>query len=288
VPNIEMEIMRSSHKKDRILGSSWNNHKGFTLVEIMVATVISLLVISSVYAAFRSSLTAYERNQSKIVMLQKVRMSLDRISRDFSNLYYEEDDEELTPSMEDYVDNELNVDQDMVSFVAIVNPKLTDYLQAQESGDLEDEDTENPLPSDLARIVYFIGQDPDDQNVQSLMRIETSELDTQELETLMDEIQSSSPSDEVREMLRKSTLVDNIGGFNVRYFDGEDYVDTWDMEEEGNLPQAVEITLTVADAENKEKPITQSVVVYLPFSANQSQDEQDQQMTGQQGSMPMQ
>jgi len=281
--------MRSSYKKDKIHRLAWNSHQGFTLVEIMVATVISMLVISSVYAAFRSSLTAYERNQSRIIMLQKVRMALDRISRDFSNLYYEEDDEELTPFVEDYFDSELNVDQDMVSFVAIVNPKLTDYLQAQESQDLDEEDSENSLPSDLARIVYFIGQDTDDQNVQNLIRIETSELDTQELETLLDEIQSSSPTDEVQEILRNSTLVDNIGGFNVRYFDGEDYVDTWNMEEEGNIPQAVEITLTVVDAENEEKPITQSVVVYLPFSANQSeQDEQDQQMMEQQGSMPMQ
>jgi prepilin-type N-terminal cleavage/methylation domain-containing protein len=258
---------------------------GFTLVEIMVATVISLLIISSVYAAFRSSLTAYERNQTKVIMLQKCRMALDRMARDFNNLYYEENDEELTVLVQDYTDAETSMDKDMVSFVAIVNPKLTAYLQAQEANASNNEDTtENTLPSDLARVAYFIGQNPENQNVQSLMRIEVTSLDTQELQDLISEIQSTSPSDETQEMLRTSILVDNVGGFNVRYFDGTDWVDTWDMEQEKALPKAVELTLTIADANNKEKALTQAVVVYLPFSASQTQ-----QTTGSnQGSMPTQ
>jgi len=262
---------------------------GFTLVEIMVATVISLLIISSVYAAFRSSLTAYERNQTKVIMLQKCRMALDRMARDFNTLYYEENDEELTILVQDYADSETSMDKDMVSFVAIVNPNITKYLQSQESNTSNNasdngDTTENTLPSDLARVTYFIGQSPEDQNVQSLMRVEVTNLDTQELQDLLSEIQSTSPSDEMQEMLRTSILVDNVGGFNVRYFDGTDWVDTWDMEEENGLPKAVELTLTVTDPNNKEKALTQAVVVYLPFSASQTQ-----QTTGSnQGSAPTQ
>jgi prepilin-type N-terminal cleavage/methylation domain-containing protein len=258
---------------------------GFTLVEIMVATVISLLIISSVYAAFRSSLTAYERNQTKVIMLQKCRMALDRMARDFNNLYYEENDEELTVLVQDYADGETSMDKDMVSFVAIVNPKLTAYLQAQEANASNNEDTtENTLPSDLARVAYFIGQSPENQNVQSLMRIEVTSLDTQELQDLISEIQSTSPSEEMQEMLRTSVLVDNVSGFNVRYFDGTDWVDTWDMEVDKVLPKAVELTLTIADANNTEKALTQAVVVYLPFSASQT----EQTAESNQGSTPTQ
>ncbi|HGJ64802.1 TPA: prepilin-type N-terminal cleavage/methylation domain-containing protein, partial [bacterium] len=258
--------------KRKINAIKWNNNQGFTLVEIMVATAISLLIITSVYSAFRSSLSAYERNQTKVIMLQKVRISLDRMARDFSNLYYDADDEELTFLSEDAFDSELNVDQDMISFVAVVNPKLNDYLQKQQSNQSTDEEeSENALPSDLARVIYFIGQDPDNQDMQSLMRIEMTELSTEELETLLDEIQSTSPTEEIKDMLRRSTLVDNIGGFNIRYFDGEDWVDKWDIDEEENIPKAVELTLTVADPDNKQKPITQAVVVYLPFSENKTE-----------------
>lgn len=279
-----------------------NNDRGFTLVEIMVATVISLMIISSVYAAFRSSLSAYEHNQARLIILQKCRMSLDRMSRDFNNLFYAQDDEELTLFVEDYTENEQNTDQDMVSFVTLVNPNLTDYLNALESGEVvtqttsssssdssEEEETENILPSDLARVVYFIGQSPRNAEVQCLFRVETTELDTQEVEDMLSEIQSNSLSDEVQDLLEKSILVDNIGGFNVRYFDGEDWADTWDMEEQESLPKAVELTLTVNDAENKEKPITQAVVIYLPFSASDTEDSQEQQTTGtNQSSTPMQ
>jgi len=290
--------MKLNFIKNKLSKLSFKDNPGFTLIEIMVATVISMLIISSVYAAFRTSLNAYERNQTRIIMLQMCRMALDKMAKDFSNLYYASGDEELTIMVEDYADNETSMDNDIVSFVTIVNPKLDKYLESLESGDLQkntssnassntsnettsDEETENPLPSDLSRVIYFIGQNPEMEGVQSLMRIETTDLDTQNLEDMLSELQSNSMSEDMQETLRISVLVDNVSGFNVRYFDGEEWVDTWDMEEEGTLPKAVEITLTISDAKEKQKPITQAVVVYLPFSDSQQEDTQDQQTGGQ-------
>lgn len=243
---------------------------GFTLIEIMVSTVITMMIIGSVYAAFRSSLKVYQRDEIKIIMLQRVRSSLDRMSRDVSNLFYIADDEEMVILSEDYSESgdENDVDQDMISFVAIVEPRLEEYYIAMEEGidDLLAEGEDNPLPSTLARIVYYIGPNPDDETVKSLMRIQVSNLDTEELEEMLEELMGSSPSEEMQEELQSSVLVDYVGGLNIRYFDSEDWIDAWDMEEEESIPSAVEITLTITDADTQEKTLTQAVVIYLPLS----------------------
>jgi hypothetical protein len=246
---------------------------GFTLIEIMVATVITMMIIGSVYAAFRTSLNVYQRDETRIIMLQRCRVALDRMARDLSNLFFVKDDDEMLLLTEDFADSETSIDKDMMSFVSIVEPRLDDYyLELEESEALLDEDQENPLPSDLSRVIYYVGPSPEEYGrelttpSQSLMRIETTNLDMEELEDMLEELMSSAPSEELQEELRSSILVDYVAGLNMRYFDGEDWVDVWDMEEEEGLPNAVELTLSITDADRQEKTLTQAVVVYLPMS----------------------
>jgi Tfp pilus assembly protein PilE len=254
---------------------------GFTLIEILVTTVITMMIIGSVYASFRTSLSAYQRNETRIIMLQRCRSALDRMAQDISNLFYIEESDtetagELILMAQDFSDSETAMDKDMISFVAIVDPNLDEYymaLEESESFTVIDEEEENPLPSDLARIVYYVGPSPEDDTVQSLMRIETANLDTEELEGMLEELTGSSPSEELLEELQSSVLVDYAAGLNIRYFDGEDWVDEWDMEEEGvGLPNAIEITLTITDANTREKNLTEAVVIYLPMSESETQE----------------
>ena len=282
-----------------IPGSS--SSSGFTLIEIMVATAISMLIIGSVYAAFKSSLKVYQYDETKIIMLQKCRTSLDRIAQDVSNMFYADGDEEMTFLVDDSADTETNMDNDMISFVTVVNPNLRKYTSSVSSNEeaqtktvtdpvTGEETTESTLPSDLARVVYFIGPNPEIDNVQSLMRIEATDLDIQTVQDMLSQLQSStsspslssssSSSEDLQETLRTSVLVDNIAGLNIRYFDGTDWVDTWDMEEENALPKALEITLSVTDPENKGQPLTQVIVVYLPFSDSSDQTAGTGQNTG--------
>jgi type II secretory pathway pseudopilin PulG len=260
--------MNIGNQKSKIKNQKLRPESGFTLIEIMVATVITMMIIGSVYAAFRSSLDVYQRDETRIIMLQRCRVALDRMVRDLSNLFFVKDDEEMVLLAEDFADSETAMDKDMISFVAIVEPQLDDYyLAIEESEDLViDEDEENPLPSDLSRIIYYVGPSPEDETVESLMRVKTTNLDIEELEDMMEELLSPSPSEEMLEGLRSSILVDYVAGLNIRYFDGEDWVDAWDMEEEGGLPIAVELTLSITDADAQERTLTQAVVVYLPIS----------------------
>jgi type II secretory pathway component PulJ len=240
---------------------------GFTLIEIMVATVITMMIIGSVYAAFRSSLNVYQRDETRIIMLQRCRYALDRMTKDLGNLFFVQDDDELSLLSQDFADSEIEMNKDMISFVAVVEPNLEDYyLQVQQNESLLEEEEDNPLPSDLARIVYYIGPSSEDQTAQSLMRIETTTLDTDELQEMLEELLSSSITQEMQEELGTSTLVDYVGGLNIRYFDGEDWIDEWDIEEQSGIPFAIELTLSITDAVDQEKTITEAVVVHLPMS----------------------
>ncbi len=262
------------------------NESGFTLIEIMVATTIALMIVGSVYAAFRTSLKVYQRDEVRMIMLQRCRVALDRIAQDISNMFYAENDQELIMITQDYADSETSLDLDMISFVTVVEPNLKDYTPTEDNTGStnitseSEEEEENQLPSDLVRVVYFVVQNPDDQNARSLVRLETSNLDTEELTNTLSEMQSSATlSEEMQDMLRESILVDYVTALNIRYYDGTDWVDEWDIEEEGRLPNAVEITLSITDADNKGKSLTQAIVVYLPFS-NPS-GEGDNTMAGQ-------
>jgi len=277
------------YNKTNIKRQYISSNKGFTLIEIMVAVAISMMIIGSVYAVFKSSLNAYQKDETRIIMLQKCRTTLDRIAQDVTNMFYASDDEELVFLCGDNADPETNMDMDMVSFVTVVNPNLRDYAPQEESKtsntSSDEEETENNLPSDLARVVYFIGQNPEtDEPLMSLMRVETTKLDTQNLQDMLEQMQSStrsSQSEEVQELLKSSVLMDNVAGLNIRYFDGSDWADTWDMEEEQQLPQALEITLSVTDPDNKGTPLTQAIVVYLNFSTPVGQQSGGQKTAGQ-------
>ena len=238
---------------------------GFTLIEILVATTISMMIVTAVYAAFRSSLKAYQRDETRIIMLQRCRSALDRVAKDIANLFYIADDEDLVLVTQDFADNETSMDKDMISFVGIVDPNLAYYVPQESSNSLYQQDEENTLPSDLARIAYYVGASPDQQNVQSLMRMETTELSTEDLEDTLDQLMSAPPSeqDQQEQGLQSSVLVDYIAGFNLRYFDGEDWIDEWDMEEQQGLPAGIEITVTISDADSGEKTITEATVVDL-------------------------
>ena len=266
---LDAGYMKIENRKSKIIK---NSQSGFTLIEIMVSTVMTMMIIGSVYAAFRTSLNVYQRDETRIIMLQRCRSALDRMARDVSNLFYIADDEEMAILSEDYADaeTETGIDKDMLGFVAVVKPRIEEYYIAieEQSNASLDEKKENPLPSDLARIVYYVGPNPNDEGVQSLMRIQTSNLNVDELEGLLEELMSGSLSEELQTELKSSVLVDYVGGLNIRYYDmkEEDWIDAWDMEEQEGIPSAVELTLTITDAKTQEKTLTQAAVVYLPLS----------------------
>ena len=74
-------------------------------------------------------------------------------------------------------------------------------------------------------------------------------------------------------------IIDEIASFDVKYSDGEESYDSWEDTE--TIPKLVQVLITVADENSSQsetvgqrrnaKPETQSTMIYLPMSANFSE-----------------
>ena len=65
--------------------------RGFTLLEIMIAITIFSVVMTSIYATFRTATRAYERGLEMGTILQAGRFGMDTVARDIKNTFYKQE-----------------------------------------------------------------------------------------------------------------------------------------------------------------------------------------------------
>jgi len=63
-------------------GETVKNEKGFTVIELVIASIILVLVLGAAYSIFESSVYSWIKGQNKVDNQQNVRIVLDRIVRE--------------------------------------------------------------------------------------------------------------------------------------------------------------------------------------------------------------
>ena len=276
-----------------------HNH-GFTLLELLVAVSILVIIGGASYTAFNVALDVYQKSESRIVMTQKCRIALERVATDLSNLQAVQGDESLVIVSQDNLVEE-GISRDFLSFVTLIHtdpdPFLTE-LNAANQPIVADEDIEQAeLVSDVQRVAYYIGADSAQQleSEQSneiemggqlptadseaneglaLYRLSTTALEVETViqplldsQTLPTEDEAGNPID-----VNIVPIIDQITSFDVRYYDGEEWYESWDDTE--MIPTSVIVWITVGGGNSQQSEntssstITQSTMVYLPMSAN--------------------
>lgn len=71
---------------DKLRRAKWNRKAGFTLMELLVASAVLSIVLSSVYILFHSSIRTWKRLETGINPEQDARLVMRLISRDVNNL----------------------------------------------------------------------------------------------------------------------------------------------------------------------------------------------------------
>ncbi|MGC8739570.1 MAG: PilW family protein [Candidatus Hydrogenedens sp.] len=95
-----MDTRRISTIKNRLLLCP--RQRGFTLMELLVATTLLSIVLSSVYVLFHSSIQTWKRLESGVNPQQDARLVMNLIGRDINNLIasaghlFEGDDQQMT------------------------------------------------------------------------------------------------------------------------------------------------------------------------------------------------
>ena len=275
-----------------------NSHEcGLTLIELLIAVSILAIISGSTYTAFNMAMDVYQKTGARIVMTQKCRIALDRIVTDLSNLQAVQGDDALTLISQENPHE--TGDRDLISFVTLTHatpdPFLAELNAARESVN-EDEENRETLDSDVQRVSYYIGRDPireqggstlhgamlgigsEVEETPALLRVTTASLNPEtvvlpllETGTLPTEDEEGNPID-----VDIVPIINQIVSFDLKYFDGETWYDTWESGE--MIPKAVEVAITVTSEDSSQSRTqarpqdinreTQSTMVYLLMSAN--------------------
>ena len=275
---------------------------GFTLLELLVAVSILVIIGGASYTAFNVALDVYQKSESRIVMTQKCRIALERVATDLSNLQAVQGDESLVIVSQDNPIEE-GIDRDLISFVTSIHtdpdPFLAELNAANQTVVADEDINQDKFVSDVQRIAYYIGEDTARQlaNEQedgiemggefltadsevdgglALYRLSTTALDVETVIQPLLESETLPTEDEAgnRIYVNIVPIIDQITSFDVRYYDGEEWYESWDDTE--MIPKSVVIWVTVAGENGRQRQagsrtITQSTMVYLPMSANFSE-----------------
>jgi prepilin-type N-terminal cleavage/methylation domain-containing protein len=276
-----------------------SHERGLTLIELLIAVSILVIMAGTAYTAFQASLDVYHKSESRIVMNQKCRMALDRIATDLANLQAVQGDDSLALISQDNPDEGAG-ERDVISFVTLVQTDPDPFLaqlNSEAQRTLTDEENQQTLLSDVQRVVYYIGEDPSQQDPDSERRgalaTEGGE-ETQNLALLRIATTSLNPETVILPLLESGTvptadeegnpiyvdivpIIDQIVSFDVKYSDGEEWYESWENTQ--TIPRSVQVILTVAAENGKRNPngtpdtLTQSTMVYLMMSANFSEQQ---------------
>jgi general secretion pathway protein J len=203
---------------------------GFTLVEVLLASMIGVFIAMVTVGALRAIIASSEMVDENINAAAEVRFAANMIARDLANFYSSDD---------------------------IDNTKFIGTLEA-----LEDNNYTSYL------IFYTLGRTKAriDQPEGDLYEVEYYLMQEGENSVLMRRLWPN-PSKDYEELEPRGILTviaEDIAAFDVQYFDGEEWFEEW-PEEMQALPDLVSISI-VARQPERSNPLSESIIVNLARS----------------------
>lgn len=190
----------------------FRSRRAFTLLELIVAMALVAIVATSLYAALAISFNARNSARAQTEVMGSAMIALDIVEQDFRNAV--PPDGTLTAP---FVGSMQRIGLGSVATVSFCTV-ARDPVAIDESGNV------NP---------FF----------DSRRWVEISAVDTGDGLTLIRRIQRNLLTESAFEV-EEEPLITGLASFEVRYFDGYDWLEEWDSELQGDvMPLAVEIVL---------------------------------------------
>jgi len=207
----------------------------FTLVEVLVASVIAAFVALVAVGTLRAVVTSADMVEANIARTSQARYGIERIGSDLRNLYRGQESAEETVFVGMAEESERGVTSSLIF-------RTVGRIQAR---------TAQP-EGEIYEVEYYLLEDKE-SGQKSLVRRLWPNPDQQR---------------EPGGML--SIIAEDIQIFEVRYFDGEQWVFQW-AEELRQIPQIVEVTLVAAGIQDRQ-PAIESVMITFARRPGVSED----------------
>lgn len=211
--------------------------KGATLLELIVATVVTAILGLAIYNVCSMAMDAWQKGEARTQKYQNIRIALDRMTEEIRGAITLNPD--YNPGKDIYFIGANNGTNDTLSFISIAHPP--------DGSDYGSTYSPLSLKFDCCELGFYLSGN---------MLIRQKQV-------------ANVPDNDITSGGSPDELAPYITGLNFRYHNGTGWQDTWDASPSGDngLPRAVEITLTATASSSKF--IKESVITTIVYLANQ-------------------
>ncbi len=217
---------------------SRTDKKGFTLLEVMVASVIGAFIALVSVGALRAVTAGREMVNTNIAAADELRYAVELIRSDLANVY-----RDGSANAMKFVGTFADTDDNMMTSLTMRIVSIANTRRSQPEGDVHE-------------VHYYLMEE---QGKSVLMRRLYPVVGTEEEEELPGGVLTA--------------IAENIVGFELMYFDGEEWVPEWPAEQ-NKLPQMVEIVLaTVQEKQGRQGSlVARRILASFPRLPQQAQN----------------
>ena len=211
-----------------------HSSRGFTLVEVLVAIVIFMIIIGSIYGALRTANMSVSRTEERADVYQTARVLLEQINSELCSAYQPQESDASTLIGEDTDASETAPQYDALTFLT--------------TGRRPPASTEPA--GDLCEVAYLVHKTPDEEPIGLFVQ------------------ESFRPGIELGDQEPQPVMLSElVVGLNCEYLDapGGDWLKEWTNR--NALPVAVRVELVLKPEREGAKPIMVSSTANIEISA---------------------
>jgi type II secretion system protein J len=208
------------NSKTRLTCARSPGEGGFTLLELLLATAIGAIVLLVINATFFAALRLHNATHEKIDDDLVVQRTLSIVRKDLAGIMIPPNPQATTYKLSGQLTTEASSTNDLDSSSERVTPDI--YTN---SGKI---DGWTPF-AEVQMVSYYLSPAADGGPTKDLVRVLTRNL--------LPAIDATTED---------QTLLTGVTAAGISYFDGENWLDTWDSATTRSLPAALKFTLVLA------------------------------------------
>ncbi len=219
----------------------FSDRRGFTLLELLIATAVGAVVLLVIQTTFFGALRLHNTTHARIETDRVLERTLGLVRRDFAGL--------MLPG--GTLSGQFQTSEFSSTMTGITGERVTpDFVTT--SGRI---DGWNPF-SEAQRVAYYLTDAEVGSNSKTLTRVVYRNLLP---------VQEDTPEE--------TALLPGVAAATVLFYDGSGWTDFWDSEVSQTLPAAVKFSLTMAAAPGSPAPAPAELIVPIAVITTTSQTE---------------